>query len=271
MRIVGALVALFALAALTACSPQDRAGPPTPAIELTVFAAASLKVPLEAVRSAYILTPARAALTVSTDSSAALEAKLEQGAQADVFLSADTSNPARLAAAGLTAENPVPFAGNRLAIVVPASNPARISSPVDLVRPGVKVVAAGDAVPISEYARRLVAGLAREPGYPADFATRYAANVVSKEDNVGSVLAKVALGEADAGVVYATDAKASDEVRTIPIPADANPVATYAGVVVRSASHPSEAADFLRWLAGPDGQAVLGPLGFSPPTASSSP
>jgi molybdate transport system substrate-binding protein len=254
LAVLPAVVALVA-----ACGAQGRAGPPTPETDLTVFAAA------------YALAPHPARLAVSTDSSAALEAKLEQGAAADLFLSADTSNPARLAAAGLTAGDPVPFAGNRLAVVTPPGNPAAIGSPADLARAGVKVVAAGDAVPISEYARRLVANLAREPAYPTDFAGRYAANVVSKEDNVGAVLSKVELGEADAGIVYATDAEAAGpKVHEVAVPDRANVLATYAGAVLRASPRADAARAFLAWLAGPDGQAVLGPLGFTPPTGAPS-
>ncbi len=148
---------------------------------------------------------------------------------------------------------------------MPKGNPGRISSPADLARSGVKVVAAGDAVPITEYANQLVKNLAKVPGYPADFAAGYARNVVSKEDNVKSVVTKVGLGEGDAGIAYVTDAKASTDVDTVPIPDGANVPATYAGVVVK-ASHDAEAAKaFLDWLAGPDGQAILQQAGFVAP------
>ena len=82
---------------------------------------------------------------------------------------------------------------------MPTDNPAGIKTPADLARPGVKVIAAGDEVPITKYATQLVANLAKEPGYPADFAAAYAANIVSKEDNVKAVVAKIELGEGDAG------------------------------------------------------------------------
>ena len=95
-----------------------------------------------------------------------------------------------------------------------------------------KIIAAGDEVPITKYATQVVDNLAREPGYPADFAAAYAANVVSREDNVKAVVAKIELGEGDAAIVYVTDAKASTKVATVDIPAGANVPATYAGVVV---------------------------------------
>lgn len=235
-----------------------------PAATLTVYGAASLKAALAKAASAYETRHPGTSIVVSTDSSAALEAKIEQGAPADVFLSADATNPQKLVDAGLAAGRPVTFAGNLLTIVVPKGNPAAIRTAADLARPGVQVVAAGDAVPITKYAVRLVDNLAKLPGYPAGYAAAYAANVVSREDNVGAVVAKIALGEGDAGICYVTDAKASAGVTTIEVPREANVPATYAGVVVRSSPRQAAASAFLDWLAGPGGQAVLGTFGFLP-------
>jgi molybdate transport system substrate-binding protein len=121
-------------------------------------------------------------------------------------------------------------------------------------------------VPISRYAARLVDDLAKEPGYPADFAAAYDANVVSKEDNVKAVIAKIELGEGDAAIVYATDAKASDKVRSIDVPDAANVPATYDGVVVKASTNATAARAFLDWFAGPEGQAILDRFGFLPPS-----
>ena len=241
------------------------AGCSTGGSSLTVFGAASLGGALDAVKTAYEAAVPGAVLTISTDSSAALETQIEQGAPADVFLSADTAQPQKLIDAGLAAGDAVVFARNRLTVIVPAADPARVASPADLARPGLKIVAAGDEVPISRYASQLVADLAKEPGYPPGFTAAYAANVVSKEDNVRAVVAKVELGEGDAAIVYLTDAAASVNVRTIDLPADANVPASYAGVVVTRASRADAAATFLAWLAGPDGQAILATFGFLPP------
>ncbi|HET7028535.1 MAG TPA: molybdate ABC transporter substrate-binding protein [Candidatus Limnocylindrales bacterium] len=262
---VRAAVAAVVVATAVACQPRFGATLAEPSAgTLTIYAAASLKAPLDAVASAYRRSFPDVRFTVSTDSSAALAAKIHEGAPADVFLSADTESPAKLAATGLV-DAPVVFAGNAPAIVVPAADPAAIATPADLARPGLKIVAAADGVPITAYARELVAALASEPGYPADFEARYEANVVSREDNVGATLAKVALGEADAAIVYVTDARATANVRTITLPDDVSVRATYAGAVVLSSPNRGPAAHFLGWLAGPDGQAILGPLGFLPP------
>jgi molybdate transport system substrate-binding protein len=194
-----------------------------------------------------------------------LRAQIEQGAPADVLLSADTTQPAALVDDGHTVGEPRIFAGNQLGIIVPSGNPAAIATPADLARPGVKIVAAGDAVPITAYATSLVANLASADGYPRDFDERYAANVVSREDDVGAVVAKIELGEGDAAIVYRTDAVASDSIATVEIPPEANVIASYAAVIIAGTPHADAATAFLDWLIGPAGQAVLARRGFSAP------
>jgi molybdate transport system substrate-binding protein len=274
-RLAAVALCVLVLAACTARSgtpatsspaqPRSVAPSDGASADLTIFGAASLKAVLEAVEAAYEGANPGTTLTVSTDSSAALETQIEQGAPADVFLSADTSNPRKLVDAGLAAGEPVAFAGNKLTIIVPADNPAGIATPADLARDGLRIIAAGDEVPITKYATQVVDNLAGQPGAPADFAAAYAANVASKEDNVSAVVAKIALGEGDAGIVYVTDAAAADGVKTIDIPDAASVPATYAGVVVGASPNQAAASAFLEWLAGPDGQAVLAEFGFLPP------
>jgi molybdate transport system substrate-binding protein len=256
-------VLALAILAAAACAPATEASPSATRATLTVYAAASLKRALDAVKPGYARTDPGTELAVSTDSSTALATKIEQGAPVDVFLSADTANPARLAAEGL-ADAPIPFAANTPVVVVPRGD-ATVSTPADLAKRGVKIVAAADGVPITAYARQLIARLASARGIPAGFVAGYEANVVSREDNVGAVLAKVALGEADAGIVYATDARSSPAVTVIPIPPGVDVRATYAGTVIRSSPNGARAAAFLGWLAGSGGRAVLEPLGFLPP------
>jgi molybdate transport system substrate-binding protein len=204
-------------------------------------------------------------LTLSTDSSAALEAKIEQGAPVDVFLSADTTNPQKLVDKGLADGSIVTFARNVLAVIVPSANPASIETPADLANAGVRVIAAGDNVPITKYASQLIANLAAQPGYPADFAAKYTANVVTKEDNVAAVVAKIELGEGDAAIVYATDTTSSAKVRPIDVPDAANVPASSGGVVVKASKHMTAAHAFLDWLAGSQGQAILASFGFRKP------
>ena len=235
--------------------------------ELTIYGAASLRGALEAAELAYQTAYPWIEVVVSTDSSAALRTQIEQGAPADAFLSADTKNSQTLVDAGLTDGDAVAFAGNLLAIIVPSDNRSGVTSPADLARTGLKVIAAGDEVPITKYANQLVANLAALPDYPADFAAAYAANIVSREENAKSVVTKIETGEGDAGIVYVTDAAASDKVTTLGVPAGANVPATYAGVVVKASNHRDAAHAFLDWLTGADGQALLAGFGFSPPPA----
>jgi molybdate transport system substrate-binding protein len=254
-------------ASVAAGSPAAGSSPSVGggSVVLTVFAAASLKDAFGSIARAYPTSHPGVALTLSFDSSSTLRAQIEQGAPADAFASADEANAQRLVDAGLTAGPASAFAGNLLAIVVPASNPALLGSWMDLARPGVRIIAAGLEVPISAYADRLTANLAGLPGAPAGFAAAVGANVVSREQDVRSLLAKVELGEGDAGIVYTTDAASSTKVSTLAIPPPANVAATYDAVAIKASAHPAEAAAFVGWLSGPDAAAILERFGFRPP------
>ncbi len=245
-----------------------RAGAHPGTVEISVFAAASLREVLIEASDIYEAANPGVTLSVATDSSTALRTQIEHGAPADVFLSADTANAGALADAGLATDRPVAFARNVLVVVVPRDNPAYITTPADLARPGVQVIATGESVPIGRYASRLVAMLARLPGYPRHFAEGYAANVVSREDNVSAVVAKVALGEGDAAIVYRTDARSASGLMTVAVPRDASVSAEYAGVVMRSSHDHVAARSFLDWLAGPQAGAVLARHGFELPDAA---
>ena len=141
----------------SAASARAATAPP---VELQVLGAASLKSALDRAKTAYEAAHPGTTLTISTDSSAALETQIEQGAPADVFLSADTANPQKLFDGGLASGAPVVFATNLLTIIVPTGNPARINAPADIGKSGVRVIAAGPEVPITKYATKLVANIA---------------------------------------------------------------------------------------------------------------
>jgi molybdate transport system substrate-binding protein len=260
------LVLATLLGACSGAAAGTSGAPSAAAIEMTVYAAASLKGAVPGVKSAYEVVAPGVVLTFATDSSSTLRTQIEQGAPADVFLSADETNPSVLVDAGLADGEAVDFAGNLLTIIVPIADPAGIASARDLARNGVKVIAAGPDVPITKYATQAVANLANRSGDADGFVARYEGNVVSKEDNVKAVVAKIELGEGDAAIVYATDAKASSKVKAIELPAEANVRAIYAGVVLKASAHVGEARAFLTWLAGTDGQAVLAEFGFVPPS-----
>lgn len=257
--VAGLVIASLALAA---CRSAASASPANP--DVTIYAAASLMEVLEQADTAYVAAAPGTTLTISTDSSAALATQIELGAPADVFLSADTTNPQKLIDKGLADGEAVVFAGNELTIIVPTDNPGAIESPADLAKPGVTVIAAGDEVPITRYVTQLIENLAEAPGYPPDFAAAYAANVASKEDNVKAVVTKIELGEGDTGIVYVTDATASDKVETVEVPDAANVPASYAGVVIKESENAAAGRAFVDWFAGADGQRILGDFGFLP-------
>ena len=188
--------------------------------------------------------------TVVLGGSNDLAAQLRDGAEASVFLSASASPVEELREAGLV-EAPEVFASNTLVIVVPAANPAGIETLQDLDRSGVKLVIGAEGVPIGDYAREALRG------------TDVLAQVVSEEEDAKGVLGKVSLGEADAGIVYATDAKAAGgDVRAIPVPAERQPAIAYHAALVSPPSDRGRA--YLERLLGAQGQAALEDAGFLP-------
>jgi molybdate transport system substrate-binding protein len=182
-----------------------------------------------------------------------LAAQLRLGAPADVFAAANTSLPNALYAQGLV-EKPVVFTTNRLVVVVPASNPAGVKSVFDLRRSGIKLLVGAPSVPIGSYTRTILRNLAL---------TTVLSNVVSQETDVRSILAKVSLGEADAGFVYATDAHTmSGKVAVIRLPAWAQPPVRYGVAVVKSTKNRAAAVAFVNKLLAKAGQAKLRAAGF---------
>jgi len=249
---------------LAACSPaaSDSSASEPSGGAVVVYAAASLQDAFEAIEAAYE-EETGVEIVLSFDASSALRTQISEGAPADLFASADTSNPQQLVDDGLTDGDPQIFASNALAIVMPADGTGGVDSWQGMADPGVRVIAAGEDVPISGYATELVDNLAALPDAPEGFAEAYEANIVSREDNVRAVLAKIEAGEGDVGVVYETDAASTEDVTAITFPEDANVLAEYAFVVLADASESTDA--FADWLAGPDAQAILEEFGFRPP------
>ncbi|MBX3029554.1 MAG: molybdate ABC transporter substrate-binding protein [Chloroflexi bacterium] len=253
-----------------ACTPLPPLAVASPAPaelgEVTVFAAASLRDSFTIMGQAWAARNPGSSLTFSFDSSSALRAQIEEAAPADVFASADLRNPQTLVDTCLAPAPITVFASNQAIIVTPADNPAGIDSWDDLAAPGVRVVAAGEEVPIQRYAEQILTNLAALPDAPEGFLEAVHANYVSREDNVAAVLAKIELGEGDAGIVYVTDAAGSDGVATVDIPAEGNVLASYGAVSVGMTDSPDGAAAFLAYLTGPEAQAILAQHGFLPPS-----
>jgi molybdate transport system substrate-binding protein len=234
--------------------------------DLTVFAAASLTDAFIAIKSDLEAANAGLTITYNFAGSQALVTQLVEGAEADVFASANRRQMQNAIEAGAIADEPVDFTQNRLAIVVPADNPAGITGLADLATGDVDLVLAAPEVPVGQYAREAACKAAADPAtYGEGFLDGFAGNVVSNEDNVKAVLAKVQLGEADAGIVYTADVTADveDDVLLIEIAEAVNVVATYPIAPV-AGGDADLAAGFIAYVLGPDGQATLQEFRFEP-------
>jgi len=237
------------------------AGPARGAEPLRVLAAASLTDSFNEIAAAFDKAHPGSKVELSFAGSQVLRTQIEQGAPADVFASADLVHAEALKTSGFLKAYDV-FARNAL-VVVAATGKGRVDRIEDLAGPGVKIVIAGPTVPAGRYAREVIANLARSGAYGKDLEARVKANIVSEETNVRVVLSKVALGEADAGLVYRTDATAAgDKVRTLTIPDEHNVVAEYPiGVLVGSADA-RRAQAFMDFVTSAAGQAILHRHGF---------
>lgn len=262
--------------ATMAASPTTLATPTgvaasEPAIsgDLTIFAAASLTEAFTEMKTEIEAANSGTTITLNLAGSSALRTQLTQGAQADVFASADTKNMDPVVQAGDISGDPSIFAQNKLVIVVPADNPGNVTDVKDLANSGLKLVLAQEQVPVGNYARQSLDKLSADPTYGSDFKDKVLANLASDELNVKDVLAKVQLGEADAGIVYATDAASADQTKitTVDIPDQFNIIAQYPIAVVKSGSNPDGAKAFIDYLISPAGQAIMAKYGFIAPPA----
>jgi len=242
-----AIVLAVAITLITASTVASGASArPEQANPLTIYAAASLTE---------VFRGFDGAQRYSFAASNTLETQIRNGAPADVFASAAPLNTQRLFRDALV-DKPVTFTSNRLVLIVPKSNPAGIHSVYDLRRKPVKLVIAGPAVPVGGYTRTVF----RKMGL-----TSVLSKVVSQESDVKAVTGKIALGQGDAGFVYATDARpVSDQVSVIRIPAWAQPRVRYEIAVVSRSSNKAAAQAWIRKLLSGRGQAALKSYGFLP-------
>jgi molybdate transport system substrate-binding protein len=256
----GRLILLLLFAAVLTAAGHGRARRET----LTVFAASSLTEAFREMGRAFERLHPETTVAFSLAASSLLRTQIEQGAPADLFASADGAQMAPLARAQRV-QSPVAFARNRLVIAVPSANPGRIRRPRHLARPGLRLVMTAEQVPIGRYTRAALAKLSAAGACGAGFRDAVMRNVVSQEPNVRGLLAKVELGEADAAIVYATDARAGgSKVKTIAIPEAYNEVAVYPAAVVARSPRAALAARFLAFLRSSTGQAILKKHGFQP-------
>jgi len=237
-----------AVVLLLAAGLAGAAAAQTAATRPTVFAAASLT-------DAFPKLAPHARFSFAGSNT--LAAQIRQGAPADVFASANMTLPQKLHDDGFCSK-PVVFTRNTLVVIVPRANPADVRSVYDLRRNGIKLVIADKGVPVGSYTLQVLKNMNL---------TGVLKNVVSRENDVREVLAKVALGEADAGFVYSTDARSvPKKVRTLKIPAWAKPKVQYGMCVVAKSSHKVAARAFVKRVLSPGGQKILRRYGFLPRT-----
>jgi molybdate transport system substrate-binding protein len=244
---------LFVAAALLmACG--GNGGPPETALlngTASIFAASSLTDSFKALGTSFEAAHSGVTLKFNFGGSPTLVTQIEQGAPADVFAAADTTNMDKLNADGFTADASQVFAHNKLEIIVAAGNPKGISDLADLAKPGVIYITAGPTVPAGKYALQILA------------AARVKVTPKSLETDVKSVVSKIELGEADAGIVYTTDVKvAGSKAQGVAIPDAFNVIATYPIVTVKGSKNSNLAGAFISYLLSAEGQAKLQSSGF---------
>lgn len=257
--------AALVLLAAAGCSGAASAGE-RDRVELVVFAAASLADAFREITADFEAGNPGVEVVLNLAGSQRLRAQLEHGAKADLFAPADREHAKAIVEAGLARGEPVDFALNRLAVIVSRTS-EESGDARSLGNPGMRVVLAHAAVPVGRYTREMLANLESEHGFPEDFAERVTANVVSEEPNVRRVAQKVALGDADMGVVYHTDAVSPDiapSVRVAPVPAEANVAARYPVVLLKDGREPEAASRFVEYLLSGPAQDTLARHGFVP-------
>lgn len=240
---------------------------------IIVFAAASLTDAFEEAADAFEAANPGSAVVFNFAGSSDLAAQLAEGAPADVFASANVRQMNAARDAGRIDGIPAIFARNRLVLIVPVDNPAGIATLDDLATPGVKLIVAAPDVPVRDYTDRLLERLAADPAYGERYRAAVIANIVSEEQNVRQVAAKIALGEGDAGIVYRSDVTPdiADDVIAIPIPDALNTIASYPIALTNDSEQPELARTFIAFLLSDDGQAILMRWNFDGATTGARP
>ena len=258
LSVLASAAAAAALAGCGGVASQPGPASPTSSISgtLTVLAAASLTQAFTTAGNDLHARYPDLDVKFSFAGSPTLVTQIQQGAPADVFAAADNANMQKVVSGGFALTAPSVFAHNKLEIAVQSGNPKHISSVSDLANPAIKVVVCAPGVPCGTYASTVFgkAGVKVTP--------------VSQEQDVKSVLTKVGLGEADAGIVYVTDVRsAGTQVQGVVIPDDLNTTAEYPIVELKSEQNAAAARAFVQYVLGATGQKLLAGYGFLPPSA----
>ena len=238
-----------------------------PPATVTVFAAASLTESFTQIGKRFEAENPGVKIEFNFAGSQALRAQLENGARADVFASANAKEMNAAWREFLVKPATIhDFARNRLVVIFPKDNPAKIATLNDLGHRGVKIDVADASVPVGQYTLQMLDRMNTDPAYGPEFKKDFLANVVSQEENVKSVVSKIRLGEADAGVVYLTDvtADAAKDVQTLSVPDSLNPIASYPIAVVAKSPQALPAEKFEDFVLSDEGQKILHDFKFIP-------
>lgn len=234
---------------------------------LIVFAAASLADAFGEIGDRFEAAHPGVEVVFNFAGSQQLAQQLYQGAPADVFASANQEQmDVAIESGRVSAGTSQVFAGNRLVVVYPKENPAGLTELKDLATPGLRLILAAAEVPAGKYALEVLSKAEKDPALGASFREQVLNNVVSYEENVRAVLSKVVLGEADAGIVYVSDAAQEDAetIGQIEIPEALNVVALYPIAPVNDSGNAELAQTFIEFVLSPEGQAILERYGFAP-------
>ncbi len=257
----------------TASSPASPAASTSPAAAapkidgtVTVFAAASLTDAFNEMGKALETANPGVKVAFNFAGSQKLRTQLQQGARADVFVSANEKQMQSAQEDGTIASDPKIFVHNKLVVIVPVQNEAGINELKDLAKPGIKLVFAQKDVPVGGYSREILDKMSQDPAYGSDFATKVLANLVSDETDVKAVVSKVQLGEADAGIVYSSDVTPAvrDAVKVIDIPDQFNVIANYPIATAKDGENATGGQAFIDYVLSAAGQETLKKHGFIP-------
>jgi len=267
LLLAGCTVQPTAIPAETEAVSEVSISAPAEAVELNIFAAASLTESFNEIGKLFEANHPGVTVVFNFASSQQLAQQINEGAPADVFASANKKQmDAVIEARGIISGTQQTFAQNRLVVIYPQDNPASLKELKDLAKSDLKLIFAAKEVPVGQYSLDFLDKAVADPAFGTAFKEDVLANVVSYEDNVKAVLAKVALGEADAGIVYLSDISGADanKVGQIDIPEALNVIASYPIAPIMDRKSPEMAQAFIDLVLSQEGQDILAKYGFIP-------
>jgi molybdate transport system substrate-binding protein len=265
--VTGCTVQPAATSAETEAVSDGSISAPAEPVELNVFAAASLTESFNEIGKLFEANHPGVTVVFNFSGSQQLTQQINEGAPADVFASANKKQvDAVIEAGGIISGTQQTFAKNRLVVIFPKDNPAGLKELKDLSNSGLKLVFAAEEVPVGGYSLDFLDQASSDSAFSTSFKDDVLANVVSYEDNVKAVLTKVALGEADAGIVYTSDISGKDasKVGRLDIPDALNVIASYPIAPIKDSKNPEMAQAFIDLVLSQDGQELLAKYNFIP-------